>query len=231
MAGVTSGPDGRPPEGQASLRTGVRAVLPLTVAVVGFGISFGILARAAGFGPLAVVVMSGTTFAGSAQFAAASVLEAGGAVSAAVAAAVLLNARYLPLGISVAPILGGPLWKRFLTAQLVVDESWALAARPDGRFDRGILLVSGMALYVAWVGSTTVGALGAEVLGDPAALGLDAAFPALFLAILWPQLRAPSAPLAAALGAAIAVTLIPLAPPGIPVIAAAAACLVGLARR
>jgi predicted branched-subunit amino acid permease len=152
-------------------------------------------------------------------------------VSAAVAAAVLLNARYLPLGLSVAPILGGPAWKRFLTAQLVVDESWALAARPDGRFDRGILLGAGMALYVAWVAGSAVGALGAEALGDPGSLGLDAAFPALFLALLWPQLRARSAPLAAGLGAAIALALIPVVPPGVPLIAAAGACLVGLARR
>ena len=231
MAGATGGPDGRPSGGHAPLGAGVRAVLPLTVAAAGFGISFGILARAAGFGPLAIVVMSGTTFAGSAQFAAASVLEAGGAVSAAVAAAVLLNARYLPLGLSVAPILGGPAWKRFLTAQLVVDESWALAARPDGRFDRGILLGAGMALYVAWVAGSAVGALGAEALGDPGSLGLDAAFPALFLALLWPQLRARSAPLAAGLGAAIALALIPVVPPGVPLIAAAGACLVGLARR
>jgi 4-azaleucine resistance transporter AzlC len=218
-------------EHTSSIRAGSRAALPLAVAVAGFGISFGVLARAAGFEPIAAVVMSGTTFAGSAQFASAGVLEAGGAVSAAVAAAVLLNARYGPLGLSVAPVLTGPAWKRLLLAQLVVDESWALAARPDGRFDRGVLIGAGMTLYVAWVGSTALGVLGAEVLGDPAVLGLDAAFPALFLALLWPQVRSRPALVAAALGAGIAVALAPVAPPGVPIVAASAACLVGLFRR
>ena len=83
--------------------------------------------------------MSATTFAGSAQFAAASVLGAGGGVAAAVAAAVLLNARYAPIGVSVAPYLTGPWWSRFLHGQLVVDESWAIAAEGEGRFNPKVL--------------------------------------------------------------------------------------------
>jgi 4-azaleucine resistance transporter AzlC len=216
---------------RSGMVTGVRLALPLMIAVAGFGIPYGILARAAGFPPVAAVVMSATTFAGSAQFAAASVLEAGGAVSAAIAAAILLNARYGPLGVSVAPALGGPVWKRFLLAQLVVDESWALAGRGDGTYDRGILVGAGLTLYVGWSASTAVGAFGGEFLGDPAALGLDAAFPALFLALLWPQLRDRAAIVAAAAGALIALALIPVAPPGVPIIAAAAGCLWGLVRR
>ena len=113
----------------------------------------------------------------------------------------------------------------------MVDESWALASRPDGRFDRGILVGAGLTLYVAWVGGTLVGALGAEAFGDPAALGLDAAFAALFLGLLWPQLRARSAPAAAALGALIALALVPVTPPGVPIIAASVACLIGVVRR
>jgi predicted branched-subunit amino acid permease len=77
--------------------------------------------------------MSATTFAGSAQFAAASILADGGTVAAAIAAALLLNARYAPIGVSVAPWLAGPRWRRFLHAQLVVDESWAISARGEGR--------------------------------------------------------------------------------------------------
>jgi 4-azaleucine resistance transporter AzlC len=209
-------------------RAGVRAVLPLCVAVAGFGISYGVLARAAGFPPAAAVVMSATTFAGSAQFASASILEAGGTVAAAVLAAILLNLRYAPIGVSVAPVMTGGVLHRLLTAQLVVDESWAIANRGDGTFDRGRLIGAGMALYLAWVGSTLVGSLGAEVLGDPATLGLDAAFPALFLALLWPQVRDRRAAGATALGAGIAVALVPVTPPGVPIIAAAAGCLLGL---
>ena len=209
---------------------GARAVLPLTIAVAGFGISYGVLARSAGFPPLAAVVMSATTFAGSAQFASASILEAGGAVASAVTAAVLLNARYGPIGVTVAPVIDGGFWRRFLIAQLVVDESWAIAHRGDGRFDLRRLIGAGLVLYAAWTSSTAVGALGGEFLGDPNVLGLDAAFPALFLALLWPQLRNARAIAAALLGAGIASALIPVAPPGVPIVAASVACLVGLRR-
>jgi len=211
-----------------SYRDGARAVAALAVAVVGFGVSFGLLARSAGMGWLAPISMSATTFAGSAQFAAASILGAGGTVAAAVAAAVLLNARYGPIGVSVAPWLEGPGWSRFLRAQLVVDESWAVAAEGEGRFDPRILVGAGLTLYVSWVAGTAVGAVGGRALGDPAALGLDAAFPALFLALLLPQLRNRRALLVAFLGAAIALALTPIAPAGVPIVAAAAACLIGV---
>jgi 4-azaleucine resistance transporter AzlC len=203
-------------------------VLPFCVAVVAFGISFGLLARSAGIGPLEATIMSGTTFAGSAQFAAAGILAAGGAVVSAITAAILLNARYAAIGISVAPALGGAPAMRFLLAQLVVDESWAIAHLGEGRYDRGRLIGAGLVLYVVWVSSTAIGALGANVLGDPETLGLDAAFPALFLGLLWPQMKSRWSVLAAALGALIALALVPLAPPGVPIIAAAAASLVGL---
>jgi 4-azaleucine resistance transporter AzlC len=189
-----------------------------------------VLARSAGFPPVAAVVMSGTTFAGSAQFASASILDAGGTVAAAVLAAILLNLRYGPIGVSVAPVMTDIPLRRVLLAQLVVDESWAIANRGDGTFDRGLLIGAGLALYVAWVGSTAMGALGAEFLGDPATLGLDAAFPALFLALLWPQVREGRALAAAVLGAAIAIPLVPVTPAGVPIIAAGAACLLGLRR-
>jgi 4-azaleucine resistance transporter AzlC len=203
-------------------------VLPFCVAVVAFGISFGLLAKSAGIGPLEATIMSGTTFAGSAQFAAAGILAAGGAVVSAITAAILLNARYAAIGISVAPALGGAPAIRFLLAQLVVDESWAIAHLGEGRYDRGRLIGAGLVLYVVWVSSTAIGALGANVLGDPETLGLDAAFPALFLGLLWPQMKGRWGVLAAVLGALIALALVPLAPRGVPIIVAAAASLVGL---
>lgn len=211
-------------------RHGARAVAPLAVAVVGFGVSYGVLARTAGFGWLAPVVMSATTFAGSAQFASASILDDGGTVAAAVAAALLLNARYGPIGVSVAPYLAGSIWSRLVRAQLVVDESWAVAAEGDGRYDPHVLIGAGLVLYGSWIVGTTVGAVGGEALGDPASLGLDAAFPALFLALLVPQLRGRRAVRAAVLGAAIALTLTPVAPAGVPIVAASAACLLGVRR-
>jgi 4-azaleucine resistance transporter AzlC len=207
-----------------------RAIFPLALAVFGFGLSFGVLARAAGMGVVAPIVMSATTFAGSAQFAAVSVGGAGGSIGAAVAAALLLNARYVPIGVSVAPSLDGPVWRRVLLGQLTVDESWALSARGDGRFDVRTLAVAGLSLLVAWISGTTIGVFAGNLLGDPARFGLDAAFPALFLALLVPQLRTPRAREAAIAGGALALVLIPVAPPGVPIIAASAACLLGWRR-
>lgn len=203
---------------------------PLIPAIMGFGVSFGVLATAAGLGGGAATVMSLTTFAGSAQFAAVSIVGAGGGVAAAVVAAVLLNARYIALGVSVASVFRGPAVVRLLESQLVVDESWALGSTAPGRFDRRLLLGAGAVCYVFWSVGTAIGALGAGALGDPAALGLDAAFPALFLALLVGQLRTRRAVAAAGLGALVALVLLPWTPPGVPIIAAAAVPLLGLRR-
>ena len=221
----------------------MRVMLPLMPAIVAFGASFGVLARAAGVDSLAALVMSATTFAGSAQFAVVSVLGAGGTAAAAIGAAVLLNARYAPMAFAASGAFRGHPLRRLLEAQLLVDESWALSSR-DGGFDRKLLLGAGALLYLGWNTGTAIGVLAGDSLADPASLGLDAAFPALFLALLAPLLRgggagrdgsaprpADRAPLAAALiGAGIALALTPITPAGVPVIAATAACLVGLTR-
>ncbi len=186
------------------------------------------LARSAGLGVLPPVVMSATTFAGSSQFAAVSILGTGGGVAAAIAAAVLLNTRYAPMGLASSGALRGGRVRRAAEAQLVVDEGWALSKREGAHFDRGTLLGAGLLLYVAWVAGTAFGALAGEALGDPDALGLDVAFPALFLALL-AQLIQSGRQLAAALaGAALALALTPLVPAGVPVLAATAACLIGV---
>src|ERR671910_796033 len=214
---------------EGSYRDGFRAILPLLPAIVAFGASFGVLARAAGVDALAAVVMSGTTFAGSAQFAVVSVLGAGGTAAAATGAAVLLNARYAPMAFAASGAFRGHPLRRLLQAQLLVDESWGLSSR-DGGFDRKLLLGAGALLYLGWNTGTAIGVLAGDSLADPASLGLDAAFPALFLALLAPLLRARTALAAALLGAGIALCLTPITPAGIPVIAATAACLVGLTR-
>jgi 4-azaleucine resistance transporter AzlC len=210
---------------------GLRSAAAIAATVWFFGASFGLVARAAGMGAFAPLVMSATTFAGSAQFAATSILGTSAGTAAAVAAAVLLNARYAPISISVAPLFRGPRLRRLLESQLIVDESWALASRGDGRFDRRVLLGAGVLLYAAWVSGTAVGVVAGDALGDPKDLGLDGAFPALFLALLVPQLQARRAARAALLGAAIALALIPFTPAGVPIVAAGLACLVGLGRR
>ncbi len=216
----------RPPLG---ITDGIRAALPLAPGPVIFGISFGVLAEAAGFGASSALLMSATTFAGSAQFAAASVLDSGGTVLAAILAAVFLNARYAAISITVASIFPGGKLRRLAESQLIVDESWALSGR-SGRFEWPILVGAGLLLYVLWVSSTAVGMLLGDALGDPESLGLDAAFAALFLALLVPYVRDRRAAGAAALAAAITVALIPVAPVGVPIVAASLACLVGLRR-
>jgi 4-azaleucine resistance transporter AzlC len=217
-------------EASLSFGGGARKVLPFSIAVLGFGISFGVLARPV-MGPVAPIVMSATTFAGSAQFAAASILDAGGTLAAAVVAAVLLNARYGPIGVSVAPSLGGSVWSRLLRGQLVVDETWALSADGRGGHDPRIIVGAGLVLYAAWVVGAALGVLFGDFIGDPARFGLDAAFPALFLALLIGVLDRREARIVALLGAAIGLALTPVAPPGVPIIAAGLACLIGWRRR
>jgi 4-azaleucine resistance transporter AzlC len=217
------------PAAEPRLRDGMRAALPLAPSPILFGFSYGVLADGSGFGAARAVVMSATTFAGAAQFASVSVLDAGGTVAAAVLAAVFLNARYFAISMTVASIFPGRRLRRLVESQTIVDESWALSGR-RGRFEWPILVGSGLVFYSLWVASTAIGTVIGGVLDDPNALGLDAAFAALFLALAIPYLRERRARQAAALAAVIALVLIPFTPAGVPIIAASAACLLGLRR-
>jgi 4-azaleucine resistance transporter AzlC len=228
MTGRSSSVSTEPRSG--SHREGAKRVSPLAPASASFGVAYGVLAVTAGMGVVAPIVMSATTFAGAAQFAAASVLRDGGSVLAAVAAAVLLNARYLAISVSVAPAFRGSRLRRLLEGQLIVDESWAIAQIGGGRIERRLLVGAGLLLFPCWVGGTALGVFGGDLLGDPKRLGLDAAFPALFLALLVTLLVSRRALFAAAAGGLTALLLLPFAPSGVPVIAASAVSLVGLRR-
>lgn len=201
----------------------------MAVAVGIVGVSFGVVAEPV-IGDAAAIAMSVFVFAGSAQFASNAVLGAGGSVSAAIAAAILLNLRYVPMGIALAPSLRGRALKRGAYGQAMVDSSWAMASTGDGRFDPDFMLGATLPQYPAWVLGTVAGILAGGVIGDPADLGLDVLFPAFFLALLINgELRSGRRALVAAiLGGAIGLALTPLAPAGVPVIAASAAALVGL---
>jgi 4-azaleucine resistance transporter AzlC len=214
----------------SSYREGAKRIVALTPAALSFGAAFGVLAGANGIDATAAIVMSATTYAGAAQFAAISVLDDGGTVAAAIAAAVLLNARYLAISLAIAPAFDGSRLRRFFESQLIVDESWAVSQIGHGRIDKRMLVGAGAVLYPFWVAGTVIGALAGNVLADPEALGFDGALPALFLALLVTQLVDRRTKVAAALGGAIAFALIPFTPAGIPVIAAAAVCLWGLKR-
>ena len=191
------------------------------------GISFGVLAQPV-MGSIAPVVMSLFVFSGAAQFAALTVLATGGGALAAILAGMLLNARWLPMGLAIGPFLkGGPL-RRSVESIAIVDASFALASRGDGTYDRERLIGSTAPQFVAWSTGTLIGVLGGSLLGDPKALGLDAMFPAFFAVLLFSELRDRVRVTAAALGAGIAFLLMPFTPAGIPVVAAACAALIGL---
>ena len=217
------------PTSKESFRRGFRLGLPYAAAGFVLSLSFGVLARQAGFSAAQAIVMSLIVFAGSAQFAALTVVAGGGSVLAAVAAGSMMNARFLPMGIALAPSLtGGPL-KRAAQGQPVVDASWALASRGDGTFDRWQLFGTTTPQYVTWALGTVVGALLVSDV-DVQKFGLDALFPTFFLALLLAELRDPRARPVAALGALIAFVLVPIAPAGVPILAASAAALLGLRR-
>jgi branched chain amino acid efflux pump len=213
-----------------SYRAGLRAGVPFAIAGFVLATSFGVLAAPV-IGSVAAIVMSAIVFAGSAQFGALAVLAAGGGAGAAIAAGVLLNARYIPMGIALAPSLEAGPWRRALIGQGMIDFSWAAAAR-GGHFDWRFMLGATTPAYPSWVAGTAVGVLLGDLIGDPERLGLDAIFPAFFLALLLSGEISGSrrAVVAALLGAAIALALIPVVPPGVPVIAASLAALIGLDR-
>jgi 4-azaleucine resistance transporter AzlC len=220
--------ESHPHDRRQRLLDGVRAGLPFAVAGGLLALSFGVVAEGAGLSAGAAIAMSAIVFAGSAQFTAIAIIAQGGTVAAAVLAAALVNSRFLPMGVALGPSLpGGPL-RRAAQGQAIVDASWGIAGRGDGTFDRWLLFGSTAVQYAGWVGGTIAGALGGNVLGDPETLGLDAIYPAFFLALLIGELGDRRSRLVAALGALIAVALVPVAPAGIPVLAASLAALVGL---
>lgn len=193
-------------------------------------ISFGISARAAGVPGLAAIAMSAFVYAGSAQFAAVAILAQGGSVLAAVLAAVLMNARYIAMGVAIGPSLKGGPTRRALEGQAVVDASWALANRGDGRFDRHTLFGSSAPQYVTWLAGTVVGVVAGGALPHPEDLGVDAIFPAFFLALLLGELKTAEAGAVAVGGAVVAVVLGLLAPAGVGILAASAVALIGAVR-
>jgi 4-azaleucine resistance transporter AzlC len=219
-----------PAERRANFRSGLRAGVGFAFPTFVLAISFGVLARSLDWGVIAPIVASGVVFSGSAQFALADVLGAGGSALAAISAAVLVNARFAVMGVAVASTLEGGRLRRAFEAQATVDASWALANRGGGRFDREILIGATLPQYAAWVGGTVVGVLAGDSI-DPDALGLDVLFPAFFLGLLIEELRSGREHMAAAgIAAGVALVLIPFVPPGVPIIAACVGALIGLRR-
>ncbi|MFE2063162.1 AzlC family ABC transporter permease [Streptomyces sp. NPDC059467] len=222
---------------QASLRTGHRTGPPpntrpraslardsslvwLASGVV--GVSFGAVSVAGGLPVWVPVLMSLVVYAGSAQFSAVGVLLAGGGPLAAAATGLLLNTRTAAFSLAVADLLGPGRATRLLGAHLVTDETVAFAlAQPDPARRRAAFWISGLGLFAVWNAGVLIGALAGTALGDTARYGLDAAFPAVLVALVLPSLRKDAGVRRSALlGAAIALAVTPAVPAGVPVLLA-----------
>ncbi|MBQ0903167.1 AzlC family ABC transporter permease [Micromonospora sp. U21] len=200
----------------------LRDVLALGAAMIAVGASFGAVAIAAGLPIWATLTMSAVLYAGGAQFMAVGLVAAGSPL-AAVLAGLLLNARHLPFGLALGDSLGPRLRHRLLGSHLLTDETTAFTlARPAGEARRRAFWLAGTLLFVAWNAGTLLGVLAGGTVGDPAALGLDAAFPAGLIALLLPSLRDRDTRHAALSGAALAVAATPVLPAGLPVLLALA---------
>jgi predicted branched-subunit amino acid permease len=214
----------------SDIRAGMRSALPIVLPTVALGVSFGIVARPI-MGPVAPIAMSILVFSGGAQFAALSVLLSGGAAVAAISAGMLMNARWLPMSFAITPSLHGGRLRRSAEAQAIVDASFVISDRGDGTFDRGLLIGATVPQAISWISGTVIGVVAAGSIHDPNALGLDAVFPAFYLALLLREASGRRAYEAMALAAVITIGLTTFAPPGVPVILASSAALLGLRQR
>ncbi|HEX4281647.1 MAG TPA: AzlC family ABC transporter permease [Solirubrobacteraceae bacterium] len=200
----------------------VRGALSIGVATGVYAVSFGVLSVAAGFSVVQTCVMSLVCFTGASQLTFASVIGAGGGVAGALPPALLLAGRNTLYAFSLRGVLSGTVPKRALRAQLVVDETTAMAhAQPTIHAKRRAFDLTALCLFSAWNVGTLIGAVAGHGLGNPRDYGLDAMFPAVFLALLAPQLRGPDGVRAAVAGGLIALALVTVTPAGVPIIASA----------
>ncbi|CAM5606247.1 AzlC family ABC transporter permease [Streptomyces avidinii] len=215
--------DGRP---RAAV---VRDALGVGVAVGLSGFAFGVTAAGAGISTLQACVLSLLVFTGASQFALVGALAAGGNPFTAAAGAFFLGTRNAFYGLRLSQLLKLPRAVRPLAAHWVIDETTAVAlAQPDRKSARLGFTVTGLTLYALWNLTTLLGALGAEAIGDTRAWGLDAAGPAVFLALLAPMLKTSTERAVAALALVLGLGFLPVLPAGVPVLIAALAAPVVL---
>lgn len=196
----------------------LRDIGALIVAAAFIGVSFGAIAVASGVPGWLALVMSVLVFAGGSQFMAVGLLAAGSPVGALLGG-LLLNARHLPFGLAVSDAVGRRWPSRLLGSHLLIDESVAFAlAQTDPVQRRAAYWLTGVGLFVTWNLGTGLGVLLGGAVADPAALGLDAAFPAGLLALLLPSLQDPTARGVAATAAVVALLTTPVLPAGVPVL-------------
>jgi len=218
-----------PPTPRERFSGGMRIGLGLAFPTFLLAVTFGATARELGWGPWAPVVASVVVFSGSAQFTLLTVLGGGGSLPTAVTSAALINARFAPMGLAVAPNLRGGRLRRAAEGQTVVDGSFVAAHLGGGRFDRERMMGATAVQFVAWVGGTVVGVLLAPPEELTQALGLDVVFPGFFLLLLLDEIRhSRRAAAAAGFGGAIALGLTLAVPAGVALLGSAVAAFIGL---
>jgi predicted branched-subunit amino acid permease len=221
---VSATPDTDAGQEKLARRAVIRQGVSVGVATGLYGVSFGALSVADGLTVLQTCILSLLLFSGGSQFALVGILGGGGTAGAAISAAALLSVRNAIYGLQLVPTMMPKGWRRFVVAQLTIDESTAVAVSQSTPSRRRLgFWVTGIAVYVGWNLMTLVGALVGNALGDPKHYGLDAAASAAFIALLWPRLRAREPIAIAIVGAVVTTILIPVIPQGLPVLVAAAA--------
>jgi 4-azaleucine resistance transporter AzlC len=199
----------------------LRDSLSVAIPVGSYGVAFGAASATAGFSIAQSCVLSLFLFSGASQFAVVGVMGAGGSVLSAVLTATLLGLRNMFYGFRNAPLLNVTGIKKLVSAQITIDESTGVSLMQEDRGKAAMrygFYATGIGVFIFWNLFTFLGALGAQAIGDPAALGLDAAVPAAFLGLVWPRLTDYRKRLSALLAMAIALALTPLLPAGIPII-------------
>jgi predicted branched-subunit amino acid permease len=207
----------------------VRDALGVGVAVGLSGFAFGVTSAGSGLGLLQTCALSLLVFTGASQFALVGALAAGGNPFTAAAGAFFLGVRNAFYGLRLSQLLAVPRAVRPFAAQWVIDETTAVTlAQPTRRARRIGFTVTGLTLYALWNLTTVLGALGAKAIGDTRAWGLDAAGPAVFLALLAPMLRTTTERAVAGLAVLLGLGLLPVLPAGVPVLVAALAAPIAL---
>lgn len=210
-------------------RTVLRDSLSVAIPVGSYGAAFGAAAVAGGFSVLQACALSLLLFSGASQFAVVGVMAGGGTPFSAIATGALLGIRNGLYGMRMAPILKLAGLRRFLGAQITIDESTGVALSQESRGDDAMrygFFATGIGVFIFWNLFTFIGALGANSIGDPSSWGLDAAVPAAFLGLVWPRLVNRKARIAALLSALLAITLTPFLGAGLPIIATVLIALV-----
>ena len=208
----------------------IRDGLSVGVATGGYALAFGAAAATTGLGTAKASALSALMFTGGSQFALVSVVASGGSAAAALSVAWLLGARNALYSVRLQDTLPTPVTRRIGAAHFVIDESMAMSVvRADPAEARLAFWATGLSIFLLWNLGTLIGALATHLVAEPNRYGLDVAFPAAFLALIWPQIRRAPAIMTALGAAAIALMLIPLAPAGVPILASAFGAALGMA--